>query len=818
MQGQQVVGNNVFGSGGGCQSLFNGLLNALAYCRLVREGERAVDFAFLAVNDAFQEQTGLFDVTGKRVSEAIPGFLETDADFVELLGRVEATGEPVRCERYVTSLDMWLSISAYRPEVGHFVLIFDVVTERKQALEALLRSRSQLVRVIEGSDQGFWDWDLTTDQVTVSHRFESMLGYGPGELDFSADNWGKIVHPGDLAKARLAFARGPFGQTTVHDVEMRCAKKSGEWLWVQVRGRVVERAIDGSPWIMSGTITDIAERKTAELALRQAATVFENTQEGVMITDAEVNIVSVNRAFTGITGYSPEDVQGQKPSTLKSGRHDGDFYKEMWRGIQDCGHWQGEICNRRKSGEIYPQLTTINAVTDDAGRITHYVGVFTDVSSIKASEEHIEFMAQHDPLTRLPNREMLFSRLEQAMSVARRDGRVLALLMIDLDRFKDVNDSFGHLSGDDLLLQIAQALRARLRGADILARLGGDEFALLLDDIERTEVAGHTAGEVLNVLSERWRLPNGIEVHVAASIGIALYPGSANRPEELLQQADAAMYRAKQEGRGRYQYFSEDMTRNARSRIELESRLRQAINGGELCVHFQPQLDITSDLIVGAEALVRWAVPGDNLVTPDRFIPLAEETGLILPLGRWVLRETCRIGRAWLDRGLPPLVLAVNVSAVQLRDPSFAREVLSALDDTGFPAELLELELTESSLMDSYDTVVPQLRALRKHDVRVAIDDFGTGYSSLAYLKRFPLDVLKIDRSFVEHIGHRKDDREIVTAIIQMGHTLGFRVVAEGVESVEQLAYLKEKGCDVYQGFLRSRAVPAEVFEAIMNG
>ena len=362
--------------------------------------------------------------------------------------------------------------------------------------------------------------------------------------------------------------------------------------------------------------------------------------------------------------------------------------------------------------------------------------------------------------------------------------------------------------------QAGPAYRQRLlRGADSLVRLGGDEFTILLEDIEHPGDAGRVAGDVLAAFAGSWQLPNGAEVRVGASIGIALFPGPVESPEDLLRQADAALYRAKQEGRGRFHYFSEDLTRNARSRIELQNRLRHAIEGGELRVFFQPQVDIGSGLIVGAEALVRWEMPGEGLVTPDRFIPLAEETGLIVPLGRWVLHETCRIGRQWLDRGHPALVLAVNVAAAQLRDSNFALEVLAALAATGFPARMLELELTESSLMSGHEDVIYQLQTLRKHDIRVAIDDFGTGYSSLAYLKRFPLDVLKIDRSFVEHIGHRKDDREIVTAIIQMGHTLGFRVVAEGVETGEQLAYLKEKGCDVYQGYLKSHPLPAERFE-----
>jgi diguanylate cyclase (GGDEF)-like protein/PAS domain S-box-containing protein len=796
------------------RSLFSNMLNGLAYCRLVYEGDKAVDFIYLMVNEAFYRQTGLPDVVGRRATEVTPGLVETDADLFELFGRVVATGKPECFERYVAALDMWFSISIYSPQAGHFVTIFDVITERKQAVEALLKSRSQLLRVIEGSDQGFWDWNLQTNAFTVSDRFFAMLGYDKDEIDVSPESWGTYIPAEDLQNAHDSIERHISGQSAVHEVEVRCRAKSDEWRWILTRGRIVEWSAHGVPEIMSGSFTDITERKKAEITLRQAATVFENTQEGVIITDAEMHILSVNRAFTHITGFESAEAIGKTPAMLQSGRHDMAFYRDLWQHIRSEGNWQGEICNRRKSGEIYPQVTTINAVLDDAGEVTHYVGVFTDVSLIKASEEHLEFLAHHDPLTRLPNRVMLFSRLEHRMEAIRREGGMLALLMIDLDRFKDVNESYGHLLGDQLLQQVSERLKSRLRGADSLVRLGGDEFTILLEGIEHPGDAGRVAGDVLTAFSGSWRLPNGAEVRVGASIGIALYPGPAETPEDLLRQADAALYRAKQEGRGRFHYFSEDLTRNARSRIELQNRLRHAIEGGELRVFFQPQVDIGSGLIVGAEALVRWEMPGEGLVSPDRFIPLAEETGLIVPLGRWVLQETCRIGRQWLDRGHPPMVLAVNVAAAQLRDSNFALEVLAALAETGYPSKMLELELTESSLMSGHEDVIFQLQTLRKHDIRVAIDDFGTGYSSLAYLKRFPLDVLKIDRSFVEHIGHRKDDREIVTAIIQMGHTLGFRVVAEGVETDEQLAYLKEKGCDVYQGFLKSHPLPADDFQA----
>lgn len=798
------------------RTLFDSLLNGVAYCQMVDDGDGSMDFRFLRVNEAFARQTGLDDVTGRLASEAVPDIRDVDAELLAIFGRVAASGQSERFEYHSTKRDAWLSISAYCPHPGHFVVVFDVISERKRAEAALLESESRLKRVIEGSDQGFWDWNLRTQTFKVSPRLEAILGYTPGEMGDSLDKWAEYIHPNDLDKTLASIDRHLAGQSPVHEVEIRCRNRSGGWNWILVRGRIVEHAADGRPAMMSGTFTDITARKQAERELRQAATVFKNTQEGVMITDAESRILSVNHAFTLITGYTETEVRGKNPDLLHSSRHSAEFFSDIENCLRTSGFWQGELWNRRKNGDLYPQLTTINVVPNDRDEVAHYVTVFTDVSTIRASQQRLEFLARHDPLTHLPNRPMLFSRLEGAMRSAQRSRSLSALLLIDLDRFKDVNDSFGHLIGDSLLQQVAQRLTARQRDNEMLARLGGDEFALWLEEIARPEDAGRVADEIIALLDKPWFLPNDAEVRLAGSVGIALYPGPASTPEELLQQADAAMYRAKKEGRARYQFFSSDLTENARRRIAMESQLRHAIDNNEMELHFQPQLDSRSGRIVGAEALVRWHPPKGGLIAPDHFVPLAEETGLILALGRWVLRETCRIGRGWIDTGHSPHKLAVNVSARQLHDPGFAEEVLTILADTGFPAERLEIEMTESSLMPGRDAIIQQLHTLRARGIQIAIDDFGTGYSSLAYLKRFPLDVLKIDRSFVENLAQRKDDREIITAIIQMGHTLGFRVVAEGVETAEQLAYLKEKGCDVYQGDLFSAPLPQAGFEALI--
>jgi diguanylate cyclase (GGDEF)-like protein/PAS domain S-box-containing protein len=562
---------------------------------------------------------------------------------------------------------------------------------------------------------------------------------------------------------------------------------------------------------------DISQQKANDDYLRQAAAMFESAREGVMVTGANEQILVVNRAFSELTGYSATEAIGQTPKILKSGRQDEAFYRVMWAEIDKTGYWQGEIWNRRKNGEIYPQMLSVSAVRNEYQQVTHYVGVFSDITQLKDAVNRLDYLAHHDPLTDLPNRLLLFARLEHCIELSNRERKSAALLMLDLDRFKDVNDSFGHLAGDELLQKVAARLTSRLRGVDTVTRLGGDEFALLLEDLSHPQDAALVATEIIEALSEPWRLSNGAEVRIGVSVGISLFPEHGETSEELLQHADAALYRAKDEGRGNFKYFSEDLTEAAKRRINLESLLRRAITKAELQVHYQPQIDLRTGVIIGAEALLRWQSTDEGMIPPSQFIPVAEETGLIGEIGEWVLLEVCRQGQRWLKAGLPPLRLAVNLSPYQFRHGDIVARVSAILNETGFPAERLELELMESALMARESEAVHILGQLRTLGVRLAIDDFGTGYSSLAYLKRFPLDSLKIDKSFIDDSPELEDDKEIAAAIIGMAHTLRLKVLAEGVETEEQLNFLKEHGCDFYQGYYKSPAVPAETIVALLK-
>jgi len=670
------------------------------------------------------------------------------------------------------------------------------VVERQKAEQASQDALDRLQKIASQVPGLVFQFQLFPDGSSripyANEAIRAIYRVSPEEVSEDAAKVLEALHPDDLENFKTSFKVSARDLTPWRQ-EYRLKFDDAPVCWL-FGNALPQRQADGSV-LWHGFITDITKHKQTEVELRIAATAFE-LQDAMLVTDANNVILKVNQAFTRITGYSAEEVIGKTPNLLSSGQHDKTFYSSMWESINRTDAWQGEIWNRRKNGEMFPEWLIITAVKEPDEKNEHvnnYVASFSDITSRKAAEEEIKQLAFYDPLTQLPNRRLLQERLKHSIDVERRDGKRLALLMLDLDRFKAVNDSLGHLAGDELLQQVAVRISARLRDVDMVARLGGDEFVVLLEDIAHAEDAARVAAEIIFVLGKPFQLTQSNDVQIGASIGISLYPEHGASYEMLMDHADAALYQAKDQGRGCYAYFSEDQTLAARERIALETRLRRAIEQGELRVFYQPQVDIESGRIVGAEALVRWQDPIEGLIPPLRFIPIAEETGLILEIGAWVLRETCRQGRLWLDAGLPPLTLAVNVSPQQFRRGDISALVATALNETGFPAEHLELEMTESGLMENQDHVMALLNKLRSQGIRLAIDDFGTGFSSLAYLKHFPLDVLKIDKSFIDDIPNLQDDMEIAATIIAMGHILGFKVLAEGVETPEQLAFLREK-------------------------
>ncbi len=558
---------------------------------------------------------------------------------------------------------------------------------------------------------------------------------------------------------------------------------------------------------------DVTDRKRAEAGLQMAASVFNHTNEGILVTTPAGIIEQVNPAFTVITGFSADEAIGQTPAILRSDRQAPAFYRAMWQALRDQGRWQGEIWNRRKNGEAYLEWLTVSAVKDEAGETSRYVAVFDDISELHEKEQRLRHQAYHDPLTGLPNRTLFIDRLDHAIAVAGRSDRPVAVLFLDLDRFKLVNDTLGHDVGDDLLKAVAQRLKHHLRRADTVARLGGDEFVVIQVDWTSPAEVSTLADKVLALLEEPVTV-GGHDLHVGASIGIALYPADGADARELLKNADTAMYVVKEAGRSAYRFFDASMNQEAMERLTLEGALRGAIDRGELAVYYQPKVALASGAMVGAEALVRWHHPIHGTIVPDRFIPLAEETGLIVPLGEWVLRQVCHQVAQWSQAGLDPGPVAVNVSARQLALADFADRVAGILADEGVRPDRIDLEITETAIMRDSDRAAATLTTLSGIGLRVVLDDFGVGYSSLGYLKRLPITGLKMDRSFIHDVTEDHDAAALARGILDLARQLGIEVVAEGVETESQASFLHASGCRLAQGYLFARPMPAAQLEA----
>ncbi|GMQ88669.1 MAG: hypothetical protein BMS9Abin09_0099 [Gammaproteobacteria bacterium] len=566
------------------------------------------------------------------------------------------------------------------------------------------------------------------------------------------------------------------------------------------------------PWddkLMRANVQEAFQRSELSWKNNQLTQVFESTLEGIMITSAEGIIQAVNPAFTEITGYPAEEAIGDNPRILHSGRQSEVFYEEMWQALLSTGQWQGEIWNRRKNGEVYPEWLVITAIHDEASKVKQYVALFNDITEQKKNEEQLAHQAYHDALTNLPNRLLFDDRLNLALSHAQRHDEKLAVMFLDLDRFKNINDSLGHSIGNHLLKGVAERLVRCLRQEDTVARMGGDEFTILLPHIPHADRAMEVAEKILDSLKKPLSL-EGHELFVSASIGISIYPDDARQAESLMKNADTAMYRAKERGRDNYQFYTAAMNTRALERLTLENQLRRALEREQFELYYQPQMHLGTGQIIGAEALLRWRTEQGELISPAEFIPLLEDTGLILPVGAWVLQQACTQNSAWQAAGYPPLHIAVNLSARQFGQRDLVSQVLDCLATTGLQARYLELEITESIMMDAAQGKPGMLEAFKEAGLQLAVDDFGTGYSSLSYLKKLPVDTIKIDQSFVRDMARDPEDAAIVKTIITLAHDLKRRVIAEGVETQEQLDLLRTLGCDEIQGYLLSRPLPAE--------
>lgn len=676
----------------------------------------------------------------------------------------------------------------------------------QQKYRALFESSSDAILVLAGN--GFVDCNPAALAMFQLPSKEALTALAPAAIsaEFQADG----QRSADAIRERLSL-------TATHPVQRF------EWLFKRRNGEVFPGEMVmgtvhlGDETVIQAAIHDISARRQNEQSLRLAAAVFDSSREAIIITAPDGRILRVNPAFTTVTGYRPEEVIGQNPRILASGRQSTAFYQNLWRTLLDSGQWQGEIWNRRKNGELYPEWLSISSIRDPAGKIEYFVAIFTDITERKRAEDKIIHQAYHDALTNLPNRVLFKDRLEQALTFAHRlRHKKVALLFIDLDRFKLVNDSLGHDAGDQLLRLVAWRLRENVRQSDTVARLGGDEFTILLPDADHVEEAMAVADKVLTALKRPFDLA-GREIFVTVSIGISLYPDDGADAETLMKNADTAMYHAKEHGRAGFQVYTNALSLRSMRRLELGTQLHKALENHQLVLHYQPQFDLAQGRMRGVEALIRWQHPELGMISPAEFIPIAEETGLIIPIGSWVLETACRQAHAWKEAGLPSLVMSVNLSVRQFFREEVVSLVSQAIKNHCLKADILELEITESVAMEDAQYTIDILTQLAALGVRLAIDDFGTGYSSLNQLKKMPVNILKIDRSFVREVASSPDDAAIVDSVITMAHRLGLQVIAEGMETQTQLAYLKARQCDFGQGYLFSRPLPANELEMLLR-
>lgn len=690
------------------------------------------------------------------------------------------------------------------------------VEQRKSTNKKLRQSEARLARAQQIADIGHWEWDIATKEVTWSDQTYRILGFEPNAISASLDSMLEAIEPEERAIVKRLYAGLIASGNTRYDFQHSIRKHNGEIRFIHQQGEIIRDQGDQALKI-SGVLQDVTQRQLADEKVRMLSGAIEQIADAVMITDSDGNIEYVNKAFEDMTYYSSDEVIGLNPRILKCYKQSKSFYQRMWHTILNGDVFSDVVINSRKDGKQYYEEKTITPQKDIEGNITHFISTGKDVSERMEAQDRLHYLAHHDALTGLPNRELFQDRVDQVITRRQWHDRKIAILFLDLDRFKVINDTLGHDIGDRVLQEMSNRLSNLIREGDTVARMGGDEFAIILSDLASYNDVAPIANSIIDGTTEPFTL-DGHELFVTTSIGISLFPRDSEDTQGLIKKADVAMYQAKATGKNNFQFYRKAHDSRASERLTLESNLRRALEKDEFFLEFQPQFGIAENNVTGIEALMRWKDSSSEIISPAHFIPLLEETGMILPVSQWVMLTACRQAKAWQENGFDAARVSINLSIRQFQKPGLVKEVEDILSSTGLAAGHLEFEVTENLLIENVKETSSILHELHELGVHLAIDDFGTGYSSMNYLKSLPFDKLKIDKSFIQDITLSKDAAAITTAIISLAHALEMDVIAEGVETEQQLEFLRNQNCDMVQGFLFSKPVaPEKVLEVVNN-
>lgn len=762
----------------------------------------------IQVNPSYLNVTGLKEeqVVGKRVEDILPEDLS--AYIMNQYQKAIELKETIQYNEYLmvdhNRVVVETTLTPIINQMGECTHLLGVSRDLTQRLNTE-EEQKRLLSIIEATPDFIATADAEGNVLFYNRSARKILGIGEDD---------------DVSHLTIPETHPEWVRGMILEEALTVAKEKGYWsgesAFISSSGKetpvsqviIAHKNKKGDVEYFSTVARDLTSEKRAEEKEKIAAKVFENIMDGVMITDQNNFIQFVNPAFTRITGYQENEVIGKKPRILSSGKHDTDFFQTMWNSIHKTGMWKGEIWNKKKNGELYLEEITINALKDHKGHVCNYVAIFKDITERKSLEEKLQFQALHDDLTKLPNRNCFYEQLNKTIEHASNTNAAFGVIFLDLDRFKEINDTLGHSAGDELLKAVADRLRQTVRQSDLVARLGGDEFVVILQHLNKSSDCIKVAEKIKDSFSKPFLLGD-YDLYITPSMGISVYPDNGMDAETLVKHADTAMYQAKQHGKNTFKFFSSEFDDESFERLMLASDLRKAIDRTEFILHYQPQFSLHTGELVGFEALIRWNHPKKGMIPPGSFIPLAEETGMIIPIDQWVLREACLQNVKWQQQGYKPVRISVNLSMLQFQRQNVFELIQSILKDTGLDPHYLEIELTESIIMDNPEITSKNIQQLKTIGVQISLDDFGTHYSSLSYLKRLSLDRLKIDQSFMRDLADNKDDQIIVQTMIQLAHNLNLRVVAEGAEHQEHLEFLKNHRCDEVQGYYYSKPVPA---------